>query len=169
MTNHIFLQIQSYDSYVIFFQFMQIIIHGKCEIRFTTAKIQDCKFSSLIKLRQYILDKFQEPVDLPEFVEFRMHDLSILCHNTKILKKWYRDSLFQYILLLAVVAHINLLLFAFFHLAFYCYFSLFAYKNCISCSLCLHLHLAHIFHILKKYFTSFFLLHILVKRLIIPE
>ena len=113
--------------------------------------------------------RIDEAVDLPEFVEFRMHDLSILCHNTKILKKWYRDSLFQYILLLAVVAHINLLLFAFFHLAFYCYFSLFAYKNCISCSLCLHLHLAHIFHILKKYFTSFFLLHILVKRLIIPE
>ena len=134
MTDHIFLQIQSYDSYVIFFQFMQIIIHGKCEIRFTTAKIQDCKFSSLIKLRQYILDKFQEPVDLPEFVEFRMHDLSILCHNTKILKKWYRDSLFQHILFLTVMAHINLLFPALFYLTFYSHFSFFTYKYCCLAS-----------------------------------
>ena len=148
---------------------MQVIIHGKCKIRLSTAKIQDRKFSSLIQFRKDIFDKFQKTVDLTELIGFCTHNLSILRHNSKILKKRHRDSLFQHVLFLTVMAHINLLFPAFFYLTFYGHFSFFTYKNCIIRSLCLHLHLAHISHIFEKYFTSFFLLHILVKCLIVPE
>ena len=77
---------------IVFLQNMQIIIHGKCQIRFSTSKIQNRDLSVLLKFWKNILNKFQKPVDLPEFIKSGMYNFSILCHHTQILEKWNRNS-----------------------------------------------------------------------------
>ena len=85
-------------------QNLQIIIQGKRQIRFAAAKIQDRHFPVFWKLFPDILDKFQEAVDLPEFVIFGMDDLSIRSHDSQIYQKRHRRAFFQNITLFPVMA-----------------------------------------------------------------
>ena len=58
MRDNICFQIQSDDPYIIVFQLMQIIIHGKRQIRLATTEIYDNRFSVFWKLRNDIFNKF---------------------------------------------------------------------------------------------------------------
>ena len=68
--NHICFQIQTNDIYVIPLYLPEIIIHGKGQVAFSAAKIQNCNFSVPGKLGQNILNKLQKPVNLSKFVIF---------------------------------------------------------------------------------------------------
>ena len=109
---------------------MQIIIYGKCQIRFPASEVQYRKLPVFIKLRQNVFDKFQEPVNLPEFIKPGIHDLALFCHNSKLQKKRNRNSLFQHILFPAVMAPVYFLFFDALRLCplLYRYLSLLAYQ-----------------------------------------
>ena len=81
---HVFFQIQPDDPHRVSFQFLQIIIHGKGQIGLSAAEIQDHRLPGTVQPRQDILNEFQEPVDLAEFVIPGIYDLAILCHNAQI-------------------------------------------------------------------------------------
>ena len=66
--NHVLLQIQTDNAHLIAPQLMKIIIHGKGQIGFSAAEINNNIFPALIQSRKNVFDEFQEPVDLPEFV-----------------------------------------------------------------------------------------------------
>ena len=56
--DYICLEIQPDDPYIIVFQLMQIIIHGKCQIGFSTSEIYNNRFPVFWKLRNNIFNKF---------------------------------------------------------------------------------------------------------------
>ena len=148
---------------------MQIIIHRKCQIRFSTSKIKDCNFSPLIKLRKNILNKFKETVNLSKLVKLRPHNLPFFGHNPKISQKRNHCSLFQNILLLAVMVHICLLIRILLRFSLDCQLPLFAHENRVVPLLCLHLHLFHILHIFKNSIRRLPGTKILMKRLPITK
>ena len=143
VTDYIRLQIQSDHADIVFLQFMQIIIHGKCQIRLATSKIKNCNFPVFWKLRQHIFYKFKKTVDLPELVKLRMHDLPIGSHNTQITQKRHHGSFFQNIVFLPVVRKIYLFPVSLLHSSFDGHFSFLTDKNRIIVSSRLHLHLFH--------------------------
>ena len=82
--DHIFLQIQSHHADLVPSHLMQKIIHGKGQVRLPASEIQNRDLPVFRKLRKDILDKFQIPVDLAEFVESGADNLSLLRHDSKI-------------------------------------------------------------------------------------
>ena len=147
VSDHIFLQIQPDNTYVIFFQFMQIIIHGKCQIRFPASKIKYRQLPPFIQPGQNIFDKLQKTVDLSELVSFRPDDLPIPCHHTQILQKRNRDSLLKNMVFSAVMSQIRLFCSLLLFLSLYCHFSFFAHKHRNVFVYRLSLHLTEFFHI----------------------
>ena len=105
--DHILLQIQPDNADIIAFQLMQIIIHGKCKIRLSAPEVKDRKFPVPVKLRQDILDKLKEPVDLPELVRPRPDDLPVLRHHSEITEKRYEFPFFENVSLLPVVGQVR--------------------------------------------------------------
>ena len=105
--DHILLQIQPDNADIIAFQLMQIIIHGKCKIRLSAPEVKDRKFPVPVKLRQDILDKLKEPVDLPELVRPRPDDLPVLRHHPEIPEKGHVLSFFENVSLLPVVGQVR--------------------------------------------------------------
>ena len=85
--NNIFFQIKADDIDIVSFEFFQIIIHGKGQIRFATSEIQnrDLPFSG--QRRKNILDKFQKTVDLLKFVIRSIVDFALTVHHAKVHKK----------------------------------------------------------------------------------
>ena len=57
----------------------------------------------LIKLREHVLDKFEETVDLAEFVVLRMDDRPVLRLDTELHEERDRDPLFEDVALLPVM------------------------------------------------------------------
>ena len=49
--DHLFLKIQPDDPDIILLQLMQIIIHGKCQVRFAASEIQDRKLPVSVQFR----------------------------------------------------------------------------------------------------------------------
>ena len=90
--NDIFFQIQTDDTDRIFLQNMKIIIHRKGQIRFSTSKINDRIRPVRIEIRKYILNKFQETVDLAKFVVAGFHNFAFCRHDTEIYQKWDWDA-----------------------------------------------------------------------------
>ena len=101
--NNVFFQIKSDDIDIVSFEFFQIVIHGKCQIRFATSEIQnrDLPFSG--QRRKNILNKFQKTVDLLKFVIRSIVDFALAVHHTEIHKKRNRRPLFQNVLFYPVV------------------------------------------------------------------
>ena len=90
--NDIFFQIQTDDTDRVFLQNMKIIIHRKGQIRFSTSKINDRVRPVRVKIRKYIFDKFQEAVDLAEFIVAGFHNFAFCRHDTEIYQKWDWDA-----------------------------------------------------------------------------
>ena len=148
--DHVLLKIQSDDPDIISPKLMQIIIHGKCQVRLPASEIQDGKLPVTLKLRQDILDKFQETIYLSKFVEFGADDLPLFRHDPQILKKRNRHSFFKDISLLPVMAHIHLLSLILLSLSLYRRSALLTHQHRKYRFCRLHLHLAHILHILLQ-------------------
>ena len=83
--DNVLFQIESHHPYFICPHFMEKIIHGKRQVRFTTPKIKNCDLPILWKSWQNIIDKLQVTVDLPKLVKPGMNNLAILCHHAQIL------------------------------------------------------------------------------------
>ena len=163
--DHILFQIQADNADIVFFQLMQIIIHGKCEIRFSASEIEDRKLSLLIELRKDIFDKFQEPVDLAEFVRLRPDDLPVLCHHPQISEERHRDPFFQDIMFLTVVGQIRRLRLLPALLFLNGGLSFLADEHRIYVAHRLYLHLAELLCILGKLFFCLLFFQISVKCL----
>ena len=148
---------------------MQIVIHGKCKIRLATSKVKDRNLPILWKFRKNVLNEFQKSVDLAELVESGMHHFSFLRHHAKICEKWHCCSLFQHILLLAVMGHAHHLHRFLAHFLLNCYFSFLADKYGVRRCSGVHLHLTHLLHEPKHFFCCRLRFQILVKCLITTE
>ena len=81
----ILFQVKSDDIDIQFFQFAEVIIHRKRQIRFSAAEIENRDFAVRWELRQDIFDELQKAVDLAELVVAGPHDFAFFCHNTEIL------------------------------------------------------------------------------------
>ena len=81
----ILFQVKSDDIDIQFFQFAEVIIHRKRQIRFSAAEIENRDLAVRWELRQDIFDELQEAVDLAELVVAGPHDFAFFCHNTEIL------------------------------------------------------------------------------------
>ena len=107
VVDHVFFQVQPDDADVISSQLVEIVIHSECEIRFPASEIQYRKLPSLLQPGKDILDKFQEAVDLSEFVRLRPHDLPVLCHHTQVSEERNRCALLQDIILPPVMGAVR--------------------------------------------------------------
>ena len=101
--NDVLFQIKSDDVDVVSFEFFQIIIHGKCQIRFATSEIQDRDLPFSGQRRKNVLDKLQKTVDLLKFVIRSIVDFPFAVHHSEIHKKRNRRSFFQNVLFHPVV------------------------------------------------------------------
>lgn len=77
MLDDVLLQIQTDDPDIQPVENLQIIIQREGQVRLAAAEVEDRHFPILRKLLPDVLDKFQETVDLPEFVIFGMDDFSL--------------------------------------------------------------------------------------------
>ena len=105
--NNILLQIQADNPQVKSLQFPKIIVHGKRQVGFSAAEINHGQFPSSGKRRTDIPDKFQEPVDLPEFIIPAVYHLSLRGHHSQLHQERHRRSFFQNIVLFPVVGQLR--------------------------------------------------------------
>ncbi len=108
---------------------MQIIIHGKSQIRLTAAKVNNMHRMILGQEWPNVLNKLQKTVDLTELIVPRRYHFSFFGLHSQIHQKGNRTSFFQNIAFLSVVGQRNLnvifrnaaLLFAHRHFSFFAY------------------------------------------------
>ena len=103
MEDHIFFQVKTNHADIKPLPNFQKIIHGKSKIGLAASEINQSQLSVLVQLRKDIFYKFQETIDLTEFIIPCMHDLSLFCHDSKIHQKRHRCSFFYYVAFLSVM------------------------------------------------------------------
>ena len=148
---------------------MQIIIHGKREIRFPASEINDGQLSPAVEPRQDIFYEFEEAVDLPELIGLRPDDLTVCSHHTQILQKRDRDPFLQNILLFSVVGKIRFFRRCLPFSSLDRNFPLPAHKHCTVLMHCLDLHLPEVLHVFQDLFRRLFPAQVFVKRLCFCE
>ena len=94
--DYIFFQIQANNPHRISLQAVKVMIHGKGQIRLSTAKINDGCLPPRIQIRQNVFDKLQKTVDLTELIIPGSDDLPFFGHDTQIHQKFYRFSFLQH-------------------------------------------------------------------------
>ena len=103
--DHIRLQIQARHTDIQPAQLVQIIVHGESQIAFPASEINDPHTPVLWEYGHDVRDKFQETVDLAEFIIPALHRFPLRRLNPKIDQKGNRLSFLQNIFLLPVMRH----------------------------------------------------------------
>ena len=101
--NYIGLQVQPDHPHIQPLLHLQIVVHGKGEIGFSAAEINDGQLPVPGQLGQHVLDEFQEAVYLTEFIVLGLHDPPLFGHHPQIHQKLHRLSRLKNVLLLPVV------------------------------------------------------------------
>ena len=167
--DHIFFQVQPDDTDVISSQLVEIVVHGECEIRFPASEIQDRKLPPLLQPGEDILDKFQEAVDLAEFVRLRPHDLPVLCHHSQVSEERDRHAFLQDVMFLPVMGAVRRPGFRLSLLPAYRDLPFFAHKHRALFPHSLDLHLPEPLHIPRDLPARIFGCQIFMKRLCLCE
>ena len=170
MADHIPLQIQTDDPDIIILQLMEIVVHGKSQVRFPASEVKDGQLPAFLRpvlqARQDVLDKFQKAVDLAELVEFRVDHLSLPGHDSQIHQERHRRPLPEDVSLLSVVGQVRLFCRLLPGLLFHGDLSLFADQRRDRGLSRLHLELLHLFHIHKERFAGLMGRQVPMERLV---
>ena len=158
VSDHIFFKIKAYDVHIKTLKLSEIIIHRKCKIGLSTAKIQDCNLPVFRKFGKNIPNKFQKTVDLPEFIISGSNYLSIFCHNSQIHQKRSCRSLFQNILFHTVMRcdFYTFILNSFMIFCFNRCLAFFAYEDASILAASDYLKLTEFFHCLLQIIDNLF-------------